>query len=69
MALTRLTHTADVGRLERPAGRRCELAEHRLRVDRVPQARAEGGDGRLGVVAGAVEAAVDEPLQAARGAG
>ena len=46
--------------LEGAAGGGGELAEDGLRVDGVTQAGAESRDGRLGVVARAVEAAVDE---------
>ena len=54
----------DVRRLDgarRDAG---ELGDDRVRVDRVPQPRAEERDERVPVVARAVEAAVDEPLHA-----
>ena len=41
-----------------------QVGADRVDLDRVAQPRGERGDGRLGVVAGAVEAAVDEALDA-----
>ena len=37
---------------------------HRLEIDRISEAQREPRDDRVGVVVGAVEAAVDEPLHA-----
>src|SRR5436305_992059 len=49
--------------LERAGSDRGELGEDGVDIDRVAQPGAERGDNRFGVVAGAVEAAIDEPLQ------
>ena len=51
-------------RLERALHGLEQVGADRVELDRVAQPRGERGDGRLGVVAGAVEAAVDEPLDA-----
>jgi hypothetical protein len=53
-----------VRRLEGAGGGRGELVEHGLDVHGVAEAGSERGDRRLGVVARAVEARVDEPLDA-----
>ncbi len=53
-----------VGRLNRSRDGAFELRLHRLEIDRVAQPQAERRDDRLGVVAGAVEATVNEPLDA-----
>ena len=41
-----------------------QLGADRVEVDRVAQHGGEGGDGRVGVVACAVEAPVNDPLDA-----
>ena len=53
-----------VNRLDRAVDRQQELAPHRLEVDCVPQPHGERRHDRLGVVARAVEAPIDEPLHA-----
>ena len=65
LARSSLDPDADVGGLERGAGRGRELVEDGVDVDGVPQARRERGDGRLGVVVRPVEAAVDAALDPA----
>jgi len=39
-----------------------QLAPHRLQIHRITQPRSEGRDGSVGVVASAVEAAIDDSL-------
>ena len=51
-------------RLHRAVDRPQQLAPHRFEIDRVAQAKREGGDDRLGVVARPVETPVDNPLHA-----
>ena len=69
LSLRRPNPDGDIRGLERARRGRRELGEDGFDVDRVAQPGAEGGDCRLGVVARAVEAAVDEPLQPRAAAG
>ena len=51
-----------MGGLDGPVDGGQQFAAHRVEIDRVPQPQREGRDDRVGVVAGAVEAPIDEPL-------
>lgn len=51
-----------VGRFQRLLYGTSEVVPDRVQVDGVLQAGSEGGDGLVGVVAGPVESAVDQPL-------
>jgi hypothetical protein len=51
-----------MGRLDCPIDRQQQLVADCVQIDRVAQAHGECRDDRFGVIAGAVEAAVDDPL-------
>ena len=51
-----------MGGLNRAIDRGEQFVAHGVEVDRIAQSQGEGGDDRIGVVAGTVEAAIDDPL-------